>query len=243
MFEGASFPGWLARFERMRVECWLAGGKLREAVEWARAMLTDPGLEGRSDREQTWVTMARAFSFTTEASLLAQAQTLLAQALHSSLDEGQKVASLERLILHALVCWRSGDHAGALLMLERCLRLAEPEGYVRIFADYGLPLARVLQEAQSRGVMPAYISKVLPAFSGVTTPQGISVGALPEPLSEREMAVVRLLAAGLTNREIGESLIISPETVKKHTGNIYTKLGVSNRTEAAARARALDLLA
>ena len=124
--------------------------------------------------------------------------------------------------------------------LERALRLAEPEGYVRLFTDLGPGLARLLQEARARSVMPSYVAQLLRAFGGGT----VSVeNVLPEPLSQRELEVLALVAAGLTNREIAERLSISPETVKKHTTAIYGKLGVKNRTEAAARARALDLLA
>ena len=102
-------------------------------------------------------------------------------------------------------------------------------------------MARLLQEARSRAVMPDYVGKLLTAFGSpafLTSPEM----ALPEPLSIREQEILELVAAGLTNQEIADKLIISPETVKKHTGNIYGKLGVSNRTEAAARARTLGLL-
>ena len=126
--------------------------------------------------------------------------------------------------------------------LERALRLAEPEGYVRRFADLGLPLARLLQEVHSRGVMPDYVEKLLAACGADLTLSTPAVPILPEPLTPREQEVLELLAAGLTNREIAEQLVISPQTVKKHTGGIYGKLGVRSRTEAAARARELDLL-
>lgn len=149
---------------------------------------------------------------------------------------------IEALLLQSLACWRHGDSPGALMALEYALRLAEPEGYVRLFADLGPPMAWMLQEARARGVLPGYTGELLAAFGQDTAFASISKAPLPEPLSAREQDVLRLIAAGLTNREIAQTLIISPETVKKHTGNIYSKLGVGNRIEAAARARELDLL-
>src|SRR5690606_37489798 len=128
----------------------------------------------------------------------------------------------------------------ALATLERGLRLAEPEGYVRLFADLGMPMGRLLQEARSRDVMPDYVGKLLIAFGTNLASPTSGERALPEPLSEREQEVLRLIAAGLTNREIAETLIISTETVKKHTSNILGKLGVRSRTEAVTRARDLD---
>jgi LuxR family maltose regulon positive regulatory protein len=120
--------------------------------------------------------------------------------------------------------------------------LAEPEGYVRTFADLGLPLARLLQKARSRGVRPEYIETLLAAFGGQAAEDSGEQPSLPEPLTEREAEVLRLVAAGLTNREIAEQLVISAETVKKHSGNIYSKLGVGNRIQAVARARELGVL-
>ncbi len=138
--------------------------------------------------------------------------------------------------------WRGGDRAGAMTALERALRLAEPEGYVRLFADLGLPMARLLQEARSRAVMPDYVATLLAACGTDIARSSSGPGTLPEPLSVREQDVLNLIAAGLTNREIAEALVISTETVKKHTASIYGKLGVGNRTEAAAKARALNIL-
>jgi LuxR family maltose regulon positive regulatory protein len=129
-----------------------------------------------------------------------------------------------------------------MISLERALRLAEPEGYVRLFADLGLPMARLLQEARSREVIPDYVESLLAACGTDLASSDSRAGALPEPLSQREQEVLRLIAAGFTNREIAESLVISSETVKKHTGSIFGKLGVGNRTEAAARARELGML-
>ena len=128
-----------------------------------------------------------------------------------------------------------------MVSLERALRLAEPEGYVRLFADLGHPMTRLLR-ARSRDVMPDYVARLLAACGADLTLEGAGSGALPEPLSAREQEVLKLIAAGLTNREIASALVISPETVKKHTGSIYGKLGVRGRTEAAVKARSLDVL-
>ena len=149
--------------------------------------------------------------------------------------------TIEALALRALAHWRRGEQASALTALERALRLAEPEGYVRLFADLGLPMARLLQEARSRAVLPEYVETLLAAFGELAFPATVG-GVLPEPLTAREQEVLKLIAAGLTNREIADQLVISAETVKKHTASIYGKLAVRSRREAVARARKLALL-
>jgi LuxR family maltose regulon positive regulatory protein len=126
--------------------------------------------------------------------------------------------------------------------LERALRLAEPEGYVRAFADLGLPLARLLQDARARGVLTGYVDTLLAAIGDSLPVPPHTETTLPEPLTPREQEILEQLAAGLTNQEIAERLVISAETVKKHTGSIYGKLGVRSRTSAVVRARELHLL-
>jgi LuxR family maltose regulon positive regulatory protein len=103
-------------------------------------------------------------------------------------------------------------------------------------------MARLLQEARSRNVLPDYVEKLLAAFGADLPFLNSTEAALPEQLTPREQEILELMTAGLTNREIAEQLVISSETVKKHTSSIYGKLSVDNRTEAAARARELDLL-
>jgi LuxR family transcriptional regulator, maltose regulon positive regulatory protein len=167
------------------------------------------------------------------------ALALLVPLLQEADAQGRMRVQIEALALQAMAHWRRGDRADAMTALERALRLAEPEGYLRLFSDLGLPMARLLQEALSRAVMPDYVATLLAACGVVPdAPDRL----LPESLTDREQEILLLLAAGLTNREMAAQLFISPETIKKHTGNIYGKLGVRSRTEAVARARELTLL-
>jgi LuxR family maltose regulon positive regulatory protein len=242
LIENAPFPDWIARFGRFQLEVWLAQDRLRAAVGWADEMLQDDTLKGPLESEEAQLAMARVLIIKGDTPSLVRALALLKHLLQAAEAEGRAGIVVETLVLQALAHWRRGDPANAMTTLERALRLAEPEGYVRLFADLGLPMGRLLQEAHSRDVMPDYVAKLLAAFVGdLAVPASMS-GALPEPLSLREQEVLQRIAAGLTNREIAEALVISPETVKKHTGSIYGKLGVRSRTKAVTRARELDLL-
>ncbi|HET9495270.1 MAG TPA: LuxR C-terminal-related transcriptional regulator [Chloroflexia bacterium] len=242
LVEGAEFPDWAARFERLQLEVWLAQDKLRAADSWAEEKLSaEPGGEGAED-EVRRLAGARALIASGDLAAVDRALRLVEGAMRAAEAAGRDGVVVEALALQALGRWKRGDHAGAMTSLERALRAAEPEGYVRLFVDLGLPMARLLQEARARDVMPDYVSTLLGEFVDAPALPGRGEAALPEPLSQREEEVLALLAAGLTNREIAERLVISAETAKKHVGNICDKLGVRNRTEAAARARELGLL-
>jgi LuxR family maltose regulon positive regulatory protein len=125
---------------------------------------------------------------------------------------------------------------------------AEPEGFVRVFVDEGPPMARLLYEALTRGIAPDYARRLLAAFPVAEPEQAdpsktrAPKSGLIEPLSERELKVLQLIAAGLTNPEIASRLFLSLNTVKAHSRNIYGKLGAHSRTQAVARARALGVL-
>ena len=242
LIENAQFAHWISRFERFQLELWLAQDRLRTAVDWSDQRLRDAAIEERPESEVTQLAIARVLIIKGDRPSVERAQSLLERLLQTAEAEGRTGVTIEALTLQALGNWRLGDRTGAMTSLERALRLAEPEGYVRLFADLGLPMARLLQEARSRNVMPDYVDTLLDAFGDDTALPDQDGGALPEPLTPREQEILELVAAGLTNREIADTLVISPETVKKHTGTIYGKLGVGNRTEAAARARELDLL-
>jgi LuxR family transcriptional regulator, maltose regulon positive regulatory protein len=159
---------------------------------------------------------------------------------------GEGHALLEALVLESLCHDAAGNRQAALAHLQEALVLAEPEAFVRIFLDEGAPLLALLTEAA--GIGSAYATRLLahaqaPATTatGATAPAA-AVQTLVEPLSDRELEVLRLVASGATNQEIGQRLFVSVNTVKKHTGNIFSKLGVNNRTQALAVARELGLL-
>jgi LuxR family maltose regulon positive regulatory protein len=242
LVEEAPFPDWISRFERFQLDLWLAQDRLRAAVDWADTMLQAGTVEERPENEIAQLAMARVLIVKGDAPAIERAMALLERSLQAAEAEGRAGITIEALALQALATWRRGERADAMTSLERALRLAEPEGYVRLFADLGLPMARLLQEARSRTVMPDYVEKLLAACGTDLALPASAEQALPEPLSLREQEVLSLIAAGLTNREFAAQLVVSPETVKKHTGSIYGKLGVRSRTEAAARARELDLL-
>ena len=161
-------------------------------------------------------------------------------------DERLKVMVLQAVALHA-----HGQKEAALQVLCDALALAEPGGFIRLFVDEGAPMAELLSEAATRGIMPDYVGKLLAAFQHVTKDEGRTTAlsssvarpsSLVEPLSQRELEVLRLIAQGLSNQEIGDRLFLAVNTVKGHNRVIFDKLQVQNRTEAVARARALGLL-
>jgi LuxR family maltose regulon positive regulatory protein len=134
-----------------------------------------------------------------------------------------------------------------MLTLEQALTIAEPVGFIRIFVDEGPPMAQLLFEAIKRDIAPDYARQLLAAFPTTepkpteTEPHALAA-KLIEPLSEREIEVLHLIAEGLTNPEVASRLFLSSNTIKVHARNIYDKLGVNNRTQAVARARALGIL-
>jgi LuxR family maltose regulon positive regulatory protein len=175
----------------------------------------------------------------------------LLERLLSAAEVGERMGSvIEIMVVQALAHEAQGDITRGLEALGRALALAEPEGYVRLFLDEGPPMALLLAEAHAAGLMLDYTGQLLAAFPGdVPTLKGApertpssTAQSLLESLSPRELEVLRLIAEGHSNREIGDQLYLALSTVKGHNRVIFGKLGVQRRTEAVARARELGLI-
>jgi LuxR family maltose regulon positive regulatory protein len=166
---------------------------------------------------------------------------LLDRLLHAA-EEGERTGSaIEILVLQALAHQTREDVPAALVPLERALTLAEPEGYVRIFVGEGPLMAALLEAAAKHGIAPNYVRRLLTAVTKTEDDTPVKPGLI-EPLSERELDVLRLLGTDLNGPDIARELIVSLNTVRTHTKNIYAKLGVNNRRAAVRRAEELDLL-
>jgi LuxR family maltose regulon positive regulatory protein len=158
-----------------------------------------------------------------------------------------KDEQLKVMVLQAVAARAHGEKDQAVHLLARALAMAEPAGFIRLFLDEGLPMASLLSEAMALGRMPDYIRKLLMAWEAEQQQSENSLSPPPaqpllEPLSQRELEVLRLVAAGLSNQEISKRLFLVLGTVKGHTHKIFGKLGAQRRTEAIARARELGLL-
>ena len=229
----------------LRARAWIRQGSFGEALGWAR----DQGLSVEDDvsylREFEHLTLARVLlaqypAERAEGSI--HEVTSLLERLLRAAEEGERTGSvLEILVLQALAHQAQDDIPTALAPLQRALTLAEPEGYVRTFVDEGRPMASLLRAAAKRGIAPSYVRRLLAAFDKTDDRRPVKQ-SLIEPLSERELDVLRLLGSDLDGPDIARELIVSLNTVRTHTKNIYAKLGVNNRRAAVRRARELELL-
>jgi LuxR family maltose regulon positive regulatory protein len=242
----------------VQAQLWVTQGNLEAAMRWAE----ERGLKRRGDSPELEESDDGLASHATFSSRLRKYEHLVLARLWLAQDRPEEaLALLEPLLpkmerrgrtdlrieiqaLRALACQSKGDVEQAMTALESALSLAEPGGYVRIFVDGGQPMARLLYQAAERGIAPEYTGRLLAAFpvSEATPPSPDLPAELIEPLTEREIEVLELIAQGLSNKEIAQQLVLSLPTVKWHTSNIYGKLAVKNRTQAVAKARGLGIL-
>jgi LuxR family maltose regulon positive regulatory protein len=238
----------------LKARVWIAQGRLDEALEWAHAdhLFFDDELTYL--REFEHITLARILMSQYKSARidtsLHEAIGLLARLVKAAEAGGRIGHLIETLVLQALAHQMQGDVPAACVALEKALILAEPEGYVRIFLDEGADMANLLREAKARKIMLDYTSKLLAAFEAVQ--QGKSDELLPatssasqpllEPLSQRELEILRLFKTELSGPEIARELVVALSTVRTHTKSIYGKLNVNSRRAAVRRAEELKLI-
>jgi LuxR family maltose regulon positive regulatory protein len=239
-----------------RARLLLAQGRVEEAARWTEERGLRPEDEVTYAREQDHLVLARVLlAGSNPEPALGLLERL--QALAESQVRTQSVIQIRAL--RSLGLQSAGDHQGALSLLADALALARPEGYVRVFADEGPPMAALLRSlvgARQRGRVAAssaaareHLHRVIRGFGPASSHRtGGPVGSVSarsgrvDALTDRELEVLRLLATGRPNREIAQELVVTVETVKKHASHIFDKLGAANRTEAVARARQRNLL-
>ena len=227
----------------------LYSGNEGRAIQWAQSIPSD---------------ISHPLLFLLEIPVISKAQILITQGAVSSVQEATRL--LEELLTHirsihnsyheirvlaclALAYQAQGRTKDAQDALESSLKLARPSGFIRTFVDFGPKMAELLRQFADQGFDTDYIHQILAAFSRQPQTSGIQMAGqastndgLIKPLTRREREVLVVLGKWLSDKEIAQNLVISPRTVKKHTSNIYAKLGVKNRMQAVEKARDLGLL-
>jgi LuxR family maltose regulon positive regulatory protein len=251
----------------MKARIWIAQGRLAQALDWAREQELSPDDDLCFPHEFEYITLARILiaQYKNEPmdGTIHVVMRFLDRLLRAAEEGGRMASVIEVLVLQTLAYQAQANLTSALAPLKRALTLAESEGYVRIFVYEGKPMAELLTRMEAKEATPrakAYIHKLLSAFdqqqeigpsrstykeinrSSFAEKQAVSRQSLIEPLSEREMEVLKLLRTDLSGPEIARELMVSLNTVRTHTQNIYAKLGVNNRRSAVRRAEELDLL-
>jgi LuxR family maltose regulon positive regulatory protein len=227
------------RVDALRVRLWLAQGNREAVTRWSREQPFDLHGEISYQNQMAYLTQARILIAQNQAET---ALILLERLLAQVEALGQMGRALETLILQSLALADLGDTSVALKTLARGLTLGQSDGYVRAFLDEDAPMANLLRHAGSHGISPKYVAELLSQFDSEIGKTPATQQPLIEPLTERELEVLRLLADGLSNQEIASTLVVALGTAKTHTASLYRKLDVVSRIQAVARARELGLL-
>ena len=242
-----TLPIWITNtISALNVFCLLSSGDLNAAVQWVK----DRGLriDGKLDHLREVEYLAMAHILVAQGNL-DEAEHLLQRLIKKAIADDQNYLLIEMRLWRSVALKLKGDPTSAMTELKSALSIGEPGGILMMFANKGKPVVDMLEEivsvgernhdAAKEGFSLAYVKKIIIAFKSVMPPK---MDALMDPLSERELEVLHLIAAGLSNRDIGEKLFISLNTVKTHTRNINSKLDATSRTSAVARAKELNLL-
>ena len=240
-------PSWITNLiSALNVFFWLGSGNLNAALQWAqeRGLSIDDKLDDW--RELEYIALAHIHI---AQNMLDEADQLLQRLIENATAAGRVYMLIEMRLLRILIFTLKADTATALAELKLALALGEPGGFIMIFASKGKPVADLLEEivavkkrdhdVSKAGFSLSYAKNILSVIKAGTPPK---IEGLMDPISERELEVLHLIAAGLSNREIAEKLFISLNTVKTHTKNINSKLDVNSRIQAVARAKELGLL-
>jgi LuxR family maltose regulon positive regulatory protein len=242
------------------VEAWeahlhLLQGNLQPARRWAqrRGLHYNDAFEFSSESEYRILARLMIEQGSLERENISQSLKLLERLLEMNESAGAINSLLEILLLRARGLAAIGDETRARETLEQALLLAQPEKYMRTFIDEGDVIGGLLLKIKANGISQAYLNELISAqelgsSSFVSRAQqrlddtGVYELLLVEPLSERELQVLRLMDSELSSPEIADELIIAVSTVRSHIKNIYSKLGVHSRYEAVEKARQMNLI-
>jgi LuxR family maltose regulon positive regulatory protein len=220
----------------LRAQAWLARGETEAALDWASHFV---GQMQEAVFPSVQIALAKVWLSQRETD---KALPLLDHALQSTQAVGRLGNAIHILAVQAIVYHAQGQSEQAFAKLEHAVELAEPEGYVRVFADEGAPMARLMRRMLTRSPASEYVRRLLDALGESANIELPIAHNLIVPLSQRELEVLRLIVEGATNKEIADELVLTVNTVKRHISNIFGKLHVSNRVQAIAQARELNLL-
>jgi LuxR family maltose regulon positive regulatory protein len=238
--------------EALKARVYISQSVLAEVRNWIsrREITFDDNLNYLSEFEH--ITLARfsiaEYKCNRSEGNVPQAIGLLKRLLKAAEDKSRMGSVIEILVVLSLAYEVQANISSALIPLKKALTLAEPEGYIHIFVDEGPPMAHLLYEAFSQGITLNYVRRLLAALPDVISNKydsaqiRITESDGIEPISAREIEVLQLISEGLTNQEIADRLYLSLHTVKGHARNIYSKLGVKNRTQAVTRGKVLGIL-
>jgi LuxR family transcriptional regulator, maltose regulon positive regulatory protein len=254
-----------------KVRVWIVQDRLEEALAWVNEQHLTAQDSLSYLREFEHITLARfllaRYRCDPAVSTLREVSELLDRLLKEAQAGGRSGSTIEILLLQALAFHAQGELSAALQPLRQALILAQPEGFVRMFVDEGQAMRQLLLEAAAREILPGYTGKLLAAFAAerpptlaplplppaVTIPANLKRRAgdtplsahsqpLVEPLSQRELEILRLFKTELSGPEIAQELVIALSTVRTHTKSIFSKLDVNNRRAAVQRAAELGLI-